>query len=262
VPTLTRTFLAASAAVLALAIGGCSSSGGSGSQPAGAPATSAASPASTAPASASTAPASAAAGGAATCAYTSTGGGSVSLPAATADPSASYTAVMHTSQGDISISLLNSKAPCTVNSFVHLAQAGFWAGTQCHRLSTDGGLYMLQCGDPTAKASLALSCDSTTIGSGTPGYSFADENLAGAADPAGTIAMANAGPNTNGSQFFLVFQASQLPPDYTPFGTISAAGLSVLQKVAKAGTSCTFPQAGGGVPKDKVAITSVTIAKG
>jgi peptidyl-prolyl cis-trans isomerase B (cyclophilin B) len=267
VPTLTRIMLTAPAALLALAVAGCSSSS---SQPAAAPATTpasssaaaitpAGSPSASSP-SASSAPAGAA--GTATCTYTPTGGGSVSLPPSTADPAATYSAVLHTSAGDIGISLRGAKAPCTVNSFAHLAQAGFWAGTQCHRLSTDGGLFMLQCGDPTAKASAALSCDSQTIGTGTPGYSFADENLAGATYPAGTVAMANAGPNTNGSQFFLVFQDTQLPASYTPFGTISAAGLSVLRKVAAAGTSCTFAEAGGGVPKDKVAITSVTVTKG
>ena len=73
--------------------------------------------------------------------------------------------------------------------------------------------------------------------------------------------MANSGPNTNGSQFFLVFQASQLSPAYTPFGTISSSGLAVIEKVAKGGTSCLYPD-GSGVPKDKVVIDSVTVAKG
>jgi peptidyl-prolyl cis-trans isomerase B (cyclophilin B) len=168
---------------------------------------------------------------------------------------------MHTSQGNIPFKLLNSQAPCTVNSFMFLAQTGFWTDTQCHRLSTSGGLYMLQCGDPTAKGNTTLTC-SSNVGSGGPGYSFDDENLTGATYPAGTVAMANAGPNTNGSQFFLVFQASQLPPDYTPFGTISAAGLTALHKVAAAGATCTYAGAGGGVPRDKVVINSVTIAKG
>jgi len=240
-----RTSVAAIAAVLAIAISGCasgSSSSGSGS---------------TSPATGGSQPA---ASGTTTCTYTPTGSGSASLPPSKADPKVSYTATMHTSQGDIPITLLDSKAPCTVNSFVHLAQAGFWAGTQCHRISTDGGLYMLQCGDPTAKANETLSCDSS-VGSGGPGYSFNDENLSGATYNAGTVAMANAGPDTNGSQFFLVFQNSQLSPAYTPFGTISPAGLAILQKVAKAGTTCTYAGAGGGVPKDKVAINSVTIAK-
>ena len=198
-------------------------------------------------------------GGSKTCGYTPTGGGTVSLPPSKVDPSVSYTATLKTSQGDIVIKLRAAQAPCTVNSFVHLAEANFWSGTQCHRISTDGGLYMLQCGDPTAKAGQALSCDGTA-GSGGPGYQFADENLSGATYGAGTVAMANAGPNTNGSQFFLVFQDTTLPPSYTPFGTITS-GLDALRKVAQGGTTCTFAGAGGGVPKDKVAINRVTINK-
>lgn len=242
---------AAFAVALAIAISGCSSN--SSSQPSGTPATSA---------SASGAGSGGtAAGGTKTCTYTPAGAGNVSLPPSKTNPSIPYTATMHTSQGAIVFTLLNSKAPCTVNSFVHLAATGFWANTQCHRISDADGLYMLQCGDPTAKASEAISCDAA-VGSGGPGYSFDDENLAHASYGAGTVAMANAGPNTNGSQFFLVFQASPLPADYTPFGTISAAGLAILRKVAKAGTSCTFQGAGGGVPKDKVIIDSVTVTRG
>ncbi|HEX4621068.1 MAG TPA: peptidylprolyl isomerase, partial [Myxococcaceae bacterium] len=96
-------------------------------------------------------------------------------------------------------------------------------------------------------------------GSGGPGYQFNDENLTGATYPAGTLAMANAGANTNGSQFFLVFQNTQLTANYTPFGTITS-GLDILQNVGKAGTTCTY-SAGGGVPKDKVIINSVSIQK-
>ena len=229
------------AAILALAIGGCSSSRQD-------------------KAAAYDSSAATMAGATKSCTYTSTGGGSVPLPPSKTNPSLRYTATMHTSQGNIAFQLLNSQAPCTVNSFMFLAQTGFWTGTQCHRLSTSGGLFMLQCGDPTAKGTKTLTC-SSNVGSGGPGYSFDDENLTGATYPAGTVAMANAGPNTNGSQFFLVFQASQLPPDYTPFGTISAAGLAVLHKVATAGTTCTYAGAGGGVPRDKVVINSVAIAK-
>jgi len=183
-----------------------------------------------------------------------------SLPPATPDYNAAYKATINTNLGKIQISLLNSKATCAVNSFAHLAAVNFWNSTQCHRLSTDGGLYMLQCGDPTASGKKQLSCTSPTLGSGGPGYRFADENLTGATYNAGTVAMANSGPNTNGSQFFLVYKNTSLPANYTPFGTITS-GLDILQNVAKAGTSCTFPQAGGGVPKEKVIINSVTIQK-
>jgi peptidyl-prolyl cis-trans isomerase B (cyclophilin B) len=187
-----------------------------------------------------------------------------SLPTASPDYKAAYTASINTNLGPIKIDLANSKATCTVNSFVHLASDDFWNNTQCHRMSATGGLYFLQCGDPTAKASQKLSCSSATLGTGGPGYEFANENLTGATYPAGTVAMANSnsGPSgsTNGSQFFLVFKQTSLPADYTPFGTITS-GLGILQNVAKAGTSCTFAGAGGGVPKDKVIIDSVSINK-
>ncbi len=194
------------------------------------------------------------------CAYTTSSSGDVvkaSLPSATPDYKAAYTATINTNLGKISINLLNSKATCAVNSFVHLAQTGFWNNTQCHRVSNNGGLYMLQCGDPTAKASEKLSCSSPTLGTGGPGYQFADENLTGATYKAGTVAMANSGANTNGSQFFLVFKDTSLTASYTPFGTVTS-GLDILQNVAKAGTSCSY-SAGGGVPKEKVVINSVTI---
>jgi peptidyl-prolyl cis-trans isomerase B (cyclophilin B) len=251
--------LATSAAALVITLGGCgnasstSSAAGNGASSAPAPEGSA-SHGSASPGSASQG----ASTGSKTCTYAAAGG-AVSLPPSTVNPAANYTATLRTSQGDIVIKLRNAQAPCTVNSFVYLAEVNFWNGTQCHRISTDGGLYMLQCGDPTAKASQAITCDGSA-GSGGPGYQFADENLAGATYPAGTVAMANAGPDTNGSQFFLVFQGTTLPPSYTPFGTITS-GLDILRKVAKAGTACTYPGAGGGVPKDKVAISAVTITK-
>jgi peptidyl-prolyl cis-trans isomerase B (cyclophilin B) len=194
------------------------------------------------------------------CTYTATGtGGKPSLPPATPDWNATYTATINTNRGPIVIKLANSKATCTVNSFAHLAQTNFWNNTQCHRVSDSGGLYMLQCGDPTAKASETLSCTSATLGTGGPGYEFNDENLKGATYPAGTVAMANGGPNTNSSQFFLVFANTSLPASYTPFGTITS-GLDILQNVGKAGASCTM-SAGGGVPKEKVIINSVSIKK-
>ena len=199
------------------------------------------------------------------CSYSPAAAGSTvvkaSLPTASPDYKAAYTASINTNLGAIKIDLANSKATCTVNSFVHLASVNFWNNTQCHRVSDSNGLYMLQCGDPTAKASQKLSCSSTAVGTGSPGYEFASENLTGATYPAGTVAMANSStPDSNGSQFFLVFKDTTLGPDYTPFGTITS-GLDILQNVAKAGTSCTFAGAGGGVPKDKVIIDSVSINK-
>jgi peptidyl-prolyl cis-trans isomerase B (cyclophilin B) len=106
---------------------------------------------------------------------------------------------------------------------------------------------VLQCGDPTG------------TGKGGPGYKFANENLAGAKYTPGTVAMANSGPNTNGSQFFIVYKNSPLPASYTPFGEV-VKGLGIVQNVAKAGTD-NANAAGDGHPKEKVVIESVTIKK-
>jgi peptidyl-prolyl cis-trans isomerase B (cyclophilin B) len=132
-----------------------------------------------------------------------------------------YIAVMHTTQGVIEFRALTAKAPCTTFSFRFLAQRGYFFRTHCHRLTLKG-IFVLQCGDPTG------------TGSGGPGYRFNDENLAGATYPAGTVAMANAGPNTNGSQFFFVWKNTTLAPDYTPFGVV-IKGMNVLRKIAAAG---------------------------
>jgi peptidyl-prolyl cis-trans isomerase B (cyclophilin B) len=187
----------------------------------------------------------------------------VGLPPATPDYAGSYQATIKTNLGPITVSLLNSKATCTVNSFIHLAQTGYFNNTQCHRLLTSG-IYVLQCGDAYATASTKLNCSTTsTVGTGTPGYEYASENLTNAKYPAGTVAMANGGTATsNGSQFFIVYKdsSSGLGTSYTPFATVSS-GLNIIQNVAKGGTSCTYPQAGGGVPKEKVIIDNVTIKK-
>ncbi|MFC1416504.1 peptidylprolyl isomerase [Streptacidiphilus cavernicola] len=165
-------------------------------------------------------------------------------PAMSIDTAATYTATLKTSCGDVTLKLNAKAAPVTVNSFVFLAGQDYFDHTKCHRLTTSG-LYVLQCGDPTG------------TGSGTPGYSFPDENLTGATYPAGTVAMANSGPNTNGSQFFLVYKDTQLPPSYTPFGTITG-GLDILTRIAADGTA---DGGGDGAPKDTVVINSVPVAK-
>ena len=229
----------------------------------------AAAKASTSPSASPTATATAVAEPAHHCSYTSAtpAAKKVSLPPAAPDYTASYQATINTNLGKITFNLLNSKATCTVNSFVHLAQAGYFDNTQCHRLLTSG-IYVLQCGDPYATATAKLSCSTTSkIGTGTPGYDFASENLTGAKYPTGTVAMANEGTATsNGSQFFIVFKDStsglngSSGPSYTPFATVSS-GLGIVQNVAKDGYSCQYAQAGGGVPKEKVVIDSVTIKK-
>ncbi len=132
-----------------------------------------------------------------------------------------YLAKMITTQGVIEVKALTAQAPCTTFSFRFLAQRAYFNQTHCHRLTTQG-IFVLQCGDPTG------------TGSGGPGYKFNDENLAGATYPAGTVAMANAGPNTNGSQFFFVWKDTKLAPDYTPFGVV-VKGMNVLRRIAGRG---------------------------
>ena len=173
----------------------------------------------------------------------------VTFPPAAPDYKAGYQATITTNRGPVVIDLLNSKATCTVNSFVSLAKQAFYNSTPCPRLTNSGGFYLLQCGDPTGK------------GSGGPGYEFASENLTGARYPAGTVAMANSGTaDSNGSQFFLVYQNTSLPPDYTPFGKI-VSGLNIIQNVGKRGYGPPLNPYGGGAPKESVEIQSVTIKK-
>ena len=171
------------------------------------------------------------------------------------DP-AEVSASMSTNRGDIGIQLDNGKAPCTVNSFASLAQQGYFDETTCHRLTTAPRLGVLQCGDPSG------------TGTGGPGYRFANEyptNQYRLSDPAlktpvmyprGTLAMANQGSGTNGSQFFLVYADSMLPPTYTAFGTIDATGLATLDKVAAAGVD---GAADDGKPAMDVTIDSVRL---
>ncbi|MGV0634121.1 peptidylprolyl isomerase [Mycolicibacillus trivialis] len=163
---------------------------------------------------------------------------------------------MMTDQGPVGLMLDNGKSPCTVNSFISLAQQNFFKDTPCHRLTTAPTLRVLQCGDPGGD------------GKGGPGYEFANEYPTDeyeAGDPAlqrpvvyprGTLAMANSGPDTNGSQFFLVYGGSQLPPNYTVFGTIQDDGLETLDKIADAGVADGTTD---GAPKTPVTIESVLL---
>jgi peptidyl-prolyl cis-trans isomerase B (cyclophilin B) len=153
---------------------------------------------------------------------------------------------MVTSAGDIGLELDADTTPCTVNSFVSLADQGYFDDTTCHRLTTaQSGIFVLQCGDPMG------------TGVGGPGYSFDDELSGDETYPAGTVAMANAGPNTNGSQFFLVYDETPLPASYTVFGQLDDDGLKVVQDIAAQGTADGGPD---GAPKETVSIESITVS--
>ena len=194
------------------------------------------------------------------CTYTNNGSGKPSLPTATPDYNASYTATINTNLGKIGISLLNSKATCTVNSFAHLAETNFFNNTQCWRVDNGtGGIYMLQCGDPTATAKSKLSCSSSTLGTGGPGYQFADENLTGRHIPRGPSPWPMVARTQTAASSSLCSRTQPCPLATRRSGKLPS-GLDILQNVAKAGTSCTI-QAGGGVPKEKVIINSVTVKK-
>lgn len=157
---------------------------------------------------------------------------------------------MQTSAGAVGLTLDRALAPCTVNSFISLAKQGFYTNTPCHRLVTNPGLHVLQCGDPTGS------------GAGGPGYTVADEVFPELTYERGYVAMANTGqPDSGGSQFFLIYGQTQLPPQYTVFATISPAGLKVLDQIAKAGDDGSLePSPGGGKPNQSVTITSVQVA--
>ncbi len=145
-------------------------------------------------------------------------------PATDVPATGTLTVTLDMTAGPVAITMDRAKAPCTVNSFEALVKQGFYDGTSCHRL-VDQGIYILQCGDPTG------------IGSGGPGYRFADELTGNEQYTAGVVAMANAGPDTNGSQFFIVWADSPLPPDYTIFGTIDDDSLQVVTTIASRGVS-------------------------
>ncbi|WP_031507718.1 peptidylprolyl isomerase [Streptomyces megasporus] len=179
-------------------------------------------------------------------------------PKMSIDTSATYTMKLDTTCGDIEIEMDAAKAPRTVNSFEFLVGEGYLDHTKCHRLVTEG-IHVLQCGDPTG------------TGQGGPGYTIPDENLDDprvekGTYPAGTVAMANRynaqtkeNRDSGGSQFFLVYEDSPLPPDYTPFGTVTK-GMDVLKKIADAGSTMD-PQTGNTPPNATVVIDKATVRK-
>ena len=167
-----------------------------------------------------------------------------SPPAMALKQGADYTATLHTSQGDIVIHLLASEDPITVNNFVFLAQQGFYNNVIFHRVIKG---FMIQSGDPTG------------TGAGGPGYRFKDEPVT-RDYTRGTVAMANAGPNTNGSQFFIVQadMTGQLPKSYTIFGEVTQ-GMNVVDAIASAPVTAA-PTGEQSKPVNPVVIKSVDIA--
>jgi cyclophilin family peptidyl-prolyl cis-trans isomerase len=158
------------------------------------------------------------------------------------DPATSYTATIRTNKGDITCRLFADESPETVNNFVFLAREGFYDGVIFHRVING---FMIQGGDPTG------------TGTGGPGYKFADE-LQAARDRGykmGTLAMANAGPDTNGSQFFITHQDVGLPPQYSVFGK-AIDGLDVVDDIATVATNRQDR------PDEDVVISTVEITEG
>jgi cyclophilin family peptidyl-prolyl cis-trans isomerase len=157
-------------------------------------------------------------------------------PAMQIDPAKRYSATIETSAGTMTADLFADEAPNTVNNFVTLARDGFYEGVIFHRVIPG---FMIQGGDPTGR------------GTGGPGYRFNDEPVK---RPylRGTLAMANAGPNTNGSQFFVMHADYALPPNYTIFGKLTA-GESVVDAIA------TAPRGSQDRPNSPVSITSIRI---
>jgi cyclophilin family peptidyl-prolyl cis-trans isomerase len=154
------------------------------------------------------------------------------------DPAKTYTATIETSAGNMTAELFASEAPRTVNNFVFLAREGFYDDVIFHRVISG---FMIQGGDPDGS------------GRGGPGYQFDNEDVA-REYLRGTLAMANAGRNTNGSQFFVMHADYALPPDYTIFAKLSA-GEDVIDAIANA------PKGAQDRPVQPIAIKSVTITE-
>ena len=161
-----------------------------------------------------------------------------SPPAQTIDPAKKYTATIVTTAGTMTAELYAGDAPRTVNNFVTLARDGFYDGVIFHRVIPG---FMIQGGDP----------DGT--GRGGPGYKFNDEPVK-RRYTRGTLAMANAGPNTNGSQFFIMHADYQLPPSYTIFGKLTS-GEDIVDAIAST------PRDSNDRPRSQVSMTSVTITE-
>jgi cyclophilin family peptidyl-prolyl cis-trans isomerase len=187
--------------------------------------------------------------GTVTCTYSPDESGNTSLKDVGTPPNAeateaqgTSTLLMSTNQGDLTLSLDRATAPCAAASFTYLAEQSFFDGSPCHRMVNQETFGVLQCGDPTG------------TGTGGPSYKYAEEVTPETTYPRGTIAMAKtSAPNSTGSQFFLCFVDTQLPPEYTVVGTVDEAGLAVLDQVAAAGND------GSNGPSDGAPNSPITI---
>lgn len=148
---------------------------------------------------------------------------------------------------DVPVSLNRELSPCGVNSFLSLASQGFYDNSECHRLTVSEQMNILQCGDPTG------------AGNGGPGYTFPTEAAEDATYPVGTVALANAGPNTNGSQFFIVYGEAKLLPAYTILGTVTGEGMKIVDEIAAQGVQ---NGAQDGPPAAVTTIARVTVPDG
>jgi peptidyl-prolyl cis-trans isomerase B (cyclophilin B) len=168
-------------------------------------------------------------------------------PPAEVTPTGTTEVDITTNVGPIGLTLDNANAPCAVASMVYLADQGYFDDTVCHRETDSEGLKVLQCGDPSG------------TGTGGPAYEFPTQVAGDETYPRGTVAMANSGQGFDGSQFFLVYGDSQLPPDYTVLGTIDEAGLATLDAIAANGNDGSNGP-GDGAPTQEVRIQSLTVA--
>jgi peptidyl-prolyl cis-trans isomerase B (cyclophilin B) len=181
----------------------------------------------------------------------------VGLPPTGTEPrSGTQVMTLATNFGNVEVTMDLAKAPCIAASMTHLASKNFFDGIKCHRMFPG----MLQCGDPSAKGKGYRKED----GTGGPTYKFNSENLPTDQRPAypeGVVAMANSGtPDSNGSQFFFIYQDTELQPDYAVLGRITK-GLDVIKNATKAGHDGAFePQPGGGHPKNDILINDVTVS--
>ncbi|WP_420099117.1 peptidylprolyl isomerase [Corynebacterium sp.] len=194
------------------------------------------------------------------CAYTESGEAAREATAPDADnlrEDGTSDVTLATNKGDITVTLDYAQAPCAANNFESLASQDYYNDTVCHRVVVNDGMKILQCGDPSGD------------GAGGPGYTFPDEYPVWNEDgekvedeglyTRGVLAMANGGENTNGSQFFLVDDDTQLPNDYTIFGTISEDGLSTLDTIIDENEGENQDNNGDGAPVDEVRIETATV---